>query len=98
MLLREEYERYDGILTMYDPGICLKHPKVSGLGDYESHVYACLQSFVMGNVYNELYMVQLTYQQTLVDQHGVVTKHNAVRQMATPPVPRLPFSVNRELE
>lgn len=52
----------------------------------------------MGNVYNELYMVQLTYQQTLVDQHGVVTKHNAVRQMATPPVPRLPFSVNRELE
>ncbi len=52
----------------------------------------------MENVYNELFMVQLTYQQTLVDQHGVVTKHNVVRQMATPPVPRLPFSVNRELE
>lgn len=46
----------------------------------------------MENVYNELYVVQLT------DQNGVVTKHNAVRQMATPPVPRLPFSVNRELE
>ncbi|KTG40742.1 hypothetical protein cypCar_00019163 [Cyprinus carpio] len=27
---------------------------------------------------------------------GVVTKHDVVRQMATPPVPRPPFSVNRE--
>ncbi len=61
-------------------------------------VFVCLQCFVMENVYNELYMVQLTCQQRLVDQHGVVTKHNAVRQMVTPPVPRLPFSVNRELE
>ncbi|KAL1271680.1 hypothetical protein QQF64_030696 [Cirrhinus molitorella] len=53
------------------------------------------KSFVMDNVYNELYMVQLTYQQTFVDQHGVVTKHNVVRQMATPPIPRPPFSVNQ---
>ncbi|KAF4111382.1 zona pellucida protein AX 4 isoform X2 [Onychostoma macrolepis] len=53
------------------------------------------KSFVTGNVYNELYTVQLTYQQKLVDQNGVVTKHNAVRQMATPPIPRSPFSVNQ---
>ncbi|XP_074416275.1 LOW QUALITY PROTEIN: uncharacterized protein LOC107738014 [Sinocyclocheilus rhinocerous] len=53
------------------------------------------KSFVMENVYNELYMVQLTYQQMLVDQHGVVTKHNVVRQMATPPIPHPPFSVNQ---
>ncbi|XP_050969724.1 zona pellucida protein AX 4 isoform X2 [Labeo rohita] len=53
------------------------------------------KSFVMDNVYNELYMVQLTYQQTFVDQRGVVTKHNVVRQMATPPIPRPPFSVNQ---
>lgn len=76
--------------------VCLKHPKVRELGAYELNVYFCLQSFVMDNVYNELYMVQLTYQQTFVDQRGVVTKHNVVRQMATPPIPRPPFSVNRE--
>ncbi|XP_073692754.1 zona pellucida protein AX 4 [Garra rufa] len=53
------------------------------------------KSFVMDNVYNEMYMVQLTYQQMFLDQHGVATKHNAVRQMATPPIPRPPYSVNQ---
>lgn len=50
----------------------------------------------MGNVYNELYTVQLTYEQAFVDQSGVRTRQNVVRQMATPPIARPPFSVNRK--
>lgn len=74
-----------------------KHPKATGLG-IGSNVNLCLQSFVTDNVYNDLNMVQLTYQQVFVDQRGVKTMHNVVRQMATPPIPYPPFSVNFELE
>lgn len=63
-----------------------------------NEVLICLQSFVTDGVYNELYTIQLTYQQSFVDQRGVETKYNVIRQMATPPIPRLPFSINRELE
>lgn len=58
----------------------------------------CLQSFVADGVYNELYTIQLTYQQLFVDQRGVETKYNVIRQMAAPPIPRLPFAINRELK
>lgn len=54
------------------------------------------QSFVMDNVYNELYTVKLTYEQVFVDQSGVGTRQNAVRQMASPPIARPPYSVNRK--
>ncbi|XP_043101616.1 zona pellucida protein AX 4 isoform X2 [Puntigrus tetrazona] len=53
------------------------------------------KSFVAGNVYNVLYAVVLTYQQVFVDQRGVKTEYNVVRQMATPPIPYPPFSVNQ---
>uniref|UniRef100_A0A672RNI8 Zona pellucida protein AX 4 n=1 Tax=Sinocyclocheilus grahami TaxID=75366 RepID=A0A672RNI8_SINGR len=57
------------------------------------------RSFVTDNVYYELYMVQLTYQQVFVDQHGVKTMHNVVRQMAIPPIPYplFFFSVNQTI-
>ncbi|XP_051512641.1 uncharacterized protein LOC127416983 [Myxocyprinus asiaticus] len=53
------------------------------------------KSFVMGNVYNELYSVQLSYQQSFVDHGGVETRHNVVRQMATPLIARPPFTINQ---
>ncbi|KAK7171029.1 hypothetical protein R3I94_001054 [Phoxinus phoxinus] len=53
------------------------------------------KSFVMEGMYHELYTVQLTYQQTLVDQNGVDTKYNAFQQMATPAISRIPFSINQ---
>ncbi|ROL45590.1 hypothetical protein DPX16_17706 [Anabarilius grahami] len=56
---------------------------------------ALRKSFVTDGVYNELYTIQLTYQQLLVDQRGLETKYNVIRQMATPPIPRLPFSINQ---
>ncbi|KAK9972160.1 hypothetical protein ABG768_025486 [Culter alburnus] len=56
---------------------------------------AIRKSFVTDGVYNELYTIQLTYQQSFVDQRGVETKYNVIRQMATPPIPRLPFSINQ---
>ncbi|XP_067257846.1 zona pellucida protein AX 4 [Chanodichthys erythropterus] len=56
---------------------------------------AIRKSFVTDGVYNELYTAQLTYQQSFVDQRGVETKYNVVRQIATPPIPRLPFSINQ---
>lgn len=51
----------------------------------------------MDNVYNELYVVQLAYEQAFVDQNGVKTRQTVVRQMATPPMASPPFSVNRKL-
>nr|XP_055053904.1 zona pellucida protein AX 4 [Misgurnus anguillicaudatus] len=53
------------------------------------------KSFVMDNVYNELYVVQLAYEQAFVDQSGVKTRQNVVRQMATPPIALPLFSVNQ---
>ncbi|XP_056598711.1 zona pellucida protein AX 4 [Triplophysa dalaica] len=53
------------------------------------------KSFLMDNVYNELYTVQLTYEQVFVDHSGVRTRQNVVRQMATPPIAHPPFSVNQ---
>lgn len=50
----------------------------------------------MDNVYNELYTVQLTYEQVFVDHSGVRTRQNVVRQMATPPIAHPLFSVNRK--
>lgn len=51
----------------------------------------------MDNVYNELYTVQLTYEQVFVDHRGVRTRQNVVRQMATPPIAHPLFSVNRKV-
>ncbi|TRY94235.1 hypothetical protein DNTS_028579, partial [Danionella cerebrum] len=52
-------------------------------------------SFAMNNVYNEMYTVQLTYRQTVVDHKGVATTQNVVRQMDTEPIPRPLYSVNQ---
>lgn len=48
-------------------------------------------------MYHEVYAVLLTYQQDFVDQNGMDTKYSVFKQMATPAIPRIPFSINREL-
>lgn len=48
-------------------------------------------------MYHEVYAVLLTYQQGFVDQNGVDTKYSVFKQMSTPAIPRVPFSINREL-
>ncbi|NP_001191108.1 zona pellucida protein AX 4 precursor [Danio rerio] len=53
------------------------------------------KSFIMDNVYYEIYTVQLAYQQTYVDQSGMVTKKNVVRQISSPLVPRVLYTVNK---
>lgn len=77
---------WSGVLSLYDAGLSI-----------QCYILICLQSFVIDGVYHELYTVQLTYQQKLVDQNGVETKYNAFQQMATPAIPRTLFSINREL-
>lgn len=48
-------------------------------------------------MYHEVYAVLLTYQQDFVDQNGVDTMYHLFKQMATPAIPHIPFSINREL-
>lgn len=77
-----------GVLTVY----------ASSSVQVMNQMSICLQSFVADGTYNELYTVQLNYQQSFADQRGVETKYNVVRQMATPPIPYPLFTINRELE
>jgi len=45
----------------------------------------------------EIYNAPLTNQQMFVDQNAVDPKYKAFQQMATTTIPRVPFSINREL-
>lgn len=87
-MLREGTERYEVTLYgNYDPENLLL-----------LNVSLFLQSFVMENVYYEIYTVQLAYQQKYVDHSGMVTTKNVVRQISSPLVPRVLYTINRELD
>ncbi|XDV18957.1 hypothetical protein PO909_024543 [Leuciscus waleckii] len=53
------------------------------------------KSFVIDGMYHEVYAVLLTYQQNLVDQNGVDTKYSVFKQMASPAIPCILFSINQ---
>ena len=58
--------------------------------------FVSVQSFVMENTYNELYVVHLYYEQVFVTEEDVDTRLRQHRPMVTPLLTWHPFTKNRK--